>query len=1443
MSDTSKKAIAKINRWKSNFLDLSNRNTQLNFNPSSKSYIEILHPDCATLFKILVVLDQTGTFPSVFKQKVRKTRAKKNTKTAFETTPEPKISKETQNKHLEALEKIKKKARLTEIITKLTDNILATRIKRIIRKNQEALDERGINILYITFGLLKWKEKGESTFTTSPLLFIPAKLLMKPLSVDLLDDEVIVNPVLREKLLGEKIYLPKFGYEFDSRAFDRYFKAVQEAINIEPSWELQQRAFIGTFSFTKAPLFEDLDDHQTQLLDHPIVRAIAEEKGFAEKKENLPDRNLLGDKLAPTESYAILDCDSSQMEAVMYAKSGSSLVIQGPPGTGKSQCIANIIAESLAVGKRVLFVAQKRAALDVVKKRLEKCGVGDFCLQVHSQNANKKEMLQQIEHSMNLNKADFQIREGKFKELGLIRDKLNEYVEIINQPFGKMDLSLYEIMGHLLNLEKIPLIEADIRDPKTMSEPDFVEIKDLFNQLELFRKTIENYDDNPWRYSRIVSPLILSPELHLVLRKLLVSFKKGNTLLQEALRQIHLKYSPDFVHKLGTLNHWQKTLQIGKYWGDILRNIFDLWETMDADFFNLSEYFDLDTVIEFEELDFHSLKQIQLAYEDLVPENKSVNKYLLHQLSDYMQKVENFNNRVTVWNLKSKLKPIQGEKDLIRLQKFFHSYNSKALLLDVDSLVARFTIDYTSWIKRRGQHYKTDKESILACLRVPNPKANVMGHLNMIKAFQDEFGKPYTSSPEFLTKLINEFNLHFDDWESFRELDDLLHPLLSVSFLTSEFQQKLWDKNHIFATLWSDNLPYLNDWFEVQVKQHHLRDLGMGDLFDQLTNQKLRYGGPDKEKIPYDSIFEKTFYSIYFEDIKDSLPPIANFSRKFHEKELAKFIKIDSESLLLNQGRLQAKLFGQRPKSDLDISDSLLAQTGYIKRELKKKRNVKPLRQTFMEAQEFITLLKPCFLMSPLSIANYLSVEKYEQYFDIVIFDEASQVTPEDAIGAILRGKSLIVVGDSEQLPPTNFFSAQSKAEGDLDDPELDVEVQSMESLLDECTGIGFREKLLKFHYRSKKEGLIAFSNINYYNGRLFSFPDIGTGKTRTKTQAKPGDQTDSGSTSSLETDLDADINADLDSKSDALENYHDIVALPAIDFHYIPKGRKLKGTNTIEAEALAHAILNHYKSNDKYLTNYSLGVVAFSQAQQETIRKALDKLLKTEPGMEALIYSDSEESLFIKNLESVQGDERDFIFFSIGYGKDMKGKMSLHFGPLNRSGGYRRLNVAITRARYHIKLFASFLPGDIPLDRVKARGLRDLVGYMKFARLGILPGKKDVFSLKEADRSESFEADVERTLEELGYEVELKVGSSDFKIDLAVVDPDHPSRYILGIELDGGSYKDAENARDRDRIRASMLNMLGWNMIHLWAVNWYTDKTTEVKRIKRKINKAKQRS
>ncbi len=463
------KAKAKIRLWKQNFLDLSNRNPQLNFSP--KRYVEVISPSCSTIFRILVIMNQVCTFPPIYKPPSRKRKKSRSDqqKTPFKAKSEPELSDSSKETHRLAIEKIKQKARLTEFITELTDSTLRTRIKKFLQKAKEMEEERGVNVLYITFGLLNWVEVGDNVPLKSPLLFVPVRISLKPLEIEILDDEVMVNPALKEKLKGENKKLPLFPEEFDSISFDRYLNEVSELIEREPNWTLEKRAFIGTFAFTKAALFEDLDDHENLLLRHPIVRAIAEEKGFAEQKENLPEIEELSDSLDPTTSYSILDCDSSQMEAVIYAKSGSSLVIQGPPGTGKSQCISNIIAECLAVGKKVLFVAQKRAALDVVKKRLDNCGIGPFCLQVHSQNANKIAILKQIETSMNLDTEGIKIKKGKFQELGILKERLNEYITSTQSPNGLMKLSFYDIVGRVLALDDIPLIISEFKDPKNVS--------------------------------------------------------------------------------------------------------------------------------------------------------------------------------------------------------------------------------------------------------------------------------------------------------------------------------------------------------------------------------------------------------------------------------------------------------------------------------------------------------------------------------------------------------------------------------------------------------------------------------------------------------------------------------------------------------------------------------------------------------------------------------------------------------------------------------------------------------------------------------------------------------------------------------------------------------------------------------------------------------------
>ncbi|MHA1672463.1 MAG: DUF4011 domain-containing protein [Promethearchaeota archaeon] len=1410
--DHGDRARAKIKFWKSSFLDLSYRNDQLNFKPSASDVLEIINPDATSLFKILLVMQQTFTFPPVYIPSKRKSKTvgdipplnKKN-------IPEDVVKKLTPQ-HIKALNKISKDIRLTQMLTYEDDNIVKKKIQRLLDKTTEMLEERGINILYLTIGLLNWYDEKEKKQLSSPLMFIPVRLLSKPLECELLDDEVIINPSLREKMRAYRIQLPSFPNrfsEFNTNTFVRYFEDVQEKIAFQENWTVEKRMFISTFGFSKLNLFEDMDDHEALLLEHPIVKAIAEESGFKENPANLPNLTQLNDDQNPKHHHTLLDCDSSQMEAILYAKSGCSLIIQGPPGTGKSQCITNIIGECLAEGKKVLFVAQKKAALDVVKRRLDQCGIGQFCLQVHSQNANKKDIVTSIDEALNRNLSLPHVKEGKFQDLIHTRTKLNEYVELINQPFGKLERSLYQIIGKMLKFQKIPKITTSFRDPNEVSLEDYTSLKYIFGELDQFRTTIENYSQNPWCVAKITNQLILSNELKVILRKSLTAFRNGNSQLQEGLRNFHLKFPPQFENQPNIITDWQKQSIITKYWVSAVRYLWEPWQIMEDAYQEISEYFEIESMINYTDINFDSFRQIRHVYNSQAPTNTKLFNFLLQKLRKFLERLQNFQNHMAAFNLKSNFIPIQTVMNFQEFKAFTDKYTPEAFLLEVDLLMSRFTTDYLAWNKRFSAIYKEDKNKILSCRQISKKKANPMGHLNQIKTFQDKFGKPYHVKKSYFHDVVSDFQELYQEWEEYQELEQEILPFLNVSFLPHQFEQSLWDQNHIFAQQWLDNLPYLNDWFEVQVRAHHIADLGFKELFDALLDKQY-YIPEDKTPISYELIFLHSFYAMWVEILTDSLPPIANFDKIFHEKYLKKFRQRDVETMEMNKLRLKHFLASLKPQSDLDLSPELLEQIGFVRREAKKKRNIKPLRQVFSKIRDLLTQIMPCFLMSPLSIANYLDINQFNQHFDVVVFDEASQVTPEDAVGAIVRGKSLVVVGDSEQLPPTRFFT--SKKISDIMDMSLDTEIQTMDSLLDECTGIGFREKLLKFHYRSRKEGLIAFSNQRFYNGRLFSFPDI-----------------------SRETSTAVTVNAQ--------ENYSQINNLPAIQFIHVPNGIKIKGRNPIEAGKIAEAIIQHYKSNISASTEYSLGVVAFSMVQQEEIRSALQKLLKTAPGVEKYMNSIQSEPLFIKNLENVQGDERDFIFFSIGYTKDATGKMSLNFGPLNRSGGYRRLNVAITRARYHVKLFASFLPSDIQMDRVKARGLRELIQYMKYARTHTLPQSQTQKQTKNDPNQgelmldpDSLEADIRETLESEGYTVVPKVGVSTIRIDLAVVHPKDASRYILGIECDGGSYKTAVNARDRDRIRFNVLTGLGWNIYHIWTPDWLTHKSKIVKHIKRRI-------
>jgi very-short-patch-repair endonuclease len=395
--------------------------------------------------------------------------------------------------------------------------------------------------------------------------------------------------------------------------------------------------------------------------------------------------------------------------------------------------------------------------------------------------------------------------------------------------------------------------------------------------------------------------------------------------------------------------------------------------------------------------------------------------------------------------------------------------------------------------------------------------------------------------------------------------------------------------------------------------------------------------------------------------------------------------------------------------------------------------------------------------------------------FDFVIFDEASQVLPEDSIPAIMRGSHLVVAGDRWQLPPTTFFAAADDDE--MLEDESRAATEGYESLLD-TTNAFMPSWYLDWHYRSRDEALISFSNHHIYKDRLVTFPGPG------------------GSPVIQHIQVDQPLGVDGQEES-----------------------------SSTEVNKVVDLILEHAAKRPRE----SLGVIAMGIRHSDRLQRALDQALIGRPDLGQFFDANAEERFFVKNLERVQGDERDAIILTVGYGKDRGGNLPFRFGPLLSLGGQRRLNVAITRARQRMTLVSSFNHLDMDLAKIKpGTGVELLRFYFEYAASG---GKR-LGDLASTDvPMNSFEAEVFDVLESKGIPLVPQVGASSYRIDLVAQHPKEHGRYVLAIECDGASYHSSPTARDRDRLRQQQLENLGWRFHRIWSTDWFMRKDEEVAR------------
>ena len=524
---------------------------------------------------------------------------------------------------------------------------------------------------------------------------------------------------------------------------------------------------------------------------------------------------------------------------------------------------------------------------------------------------------------------------------------------------------------------------------------------------------------------------------------------------------------------------------------------------------------------------------------------------------------------------------------------------------------------------------------------------------------------------------------------------------------------------------------------------------------------------PDAPRFIRDA-YRRAWFEAQLERAYSERRALVDFNTNGHLHIIQRFRDLDLLSIEYNRARLAYAHWNRLPTQDAG------GQLGVLRREVAKKTRHIPIRVLMERAGNAIQAIKPVFMMSPLSIATYLPPGSIG--FDMIVFDEASQVRPVDAFGALLRGKQAVVVGDTKQLPPTSFFDSLTRSDTDEDE---DV-TADLDSILHLFASQDAPERMHKWHYRSRHESLIAVSNYQFYGNQLVVFPS-------------PDEAKEEG----------------------------------GLTLRYLPNTAYDRGksrTNLDEAKAVAQAVMDHARTRPEF----TLGVAAFSVAQMQAILEQIELLRRQDPSCEPFFSAHPGEPFFVKNLENVQGDERDIIFISIGYGRTAEGTIAMDFGPLNRKGGERRLNVLITRARVQCVVFTNLSAEDIDLERSASDGVRALKSFLSYAQ----DGRLDIALPTGHDPRLSFEEEVLSALNERGYQVRSQVGSAGFRIDLAVVDPRKPGRYLLGIECDGATYHSARTARDRDRLRQMVLENLGWRIHRIWSTDWFRDPQRELDKL-----------
>ncbi len=1344
LEDTTGGTRGRLDKWKEKLLDLSLRNRLLNFRPS-RTTVELVPHDLGALEDRLA---GGALVPVVHRPEQR-------------GTPDP--------ERLPILAKVH--ADRGESLADHTETDLQRRMLELFRTGRSSLQESGAVTTYLALGMLRWQDKKTPEKTRSaPLLLLPVHVRKgtahRPYSITLAEEADPQLNVTLLTLLRRDYQLEHPGLDPDTLPEDHagidvplLLQRFRELVRKQTTWEVESRAVLAILTFTKFLMYKDLVASTDLLLESDVVRRIFEGTGgtFGLEQPLLHEHELDG-TLAPADVLPVLPADPSQLAAVAACAHGSSYVLQGPPGTGKSQTITNLIADTLARGQTVLFVAEKKAAIDVVHRRLSQVGLDPFALELHSDKANKKEALEQVRHALRLvDTAAPRNWEATAEELTRLRARLNAFATAMRAS-SCLDLPNHEALAQLIGLRDepvVPLIFSALT-PSAVREHEAA-VRHAVHILD----SVGEVGQSPWKGARRTEA---APPLDTDLPRHLRTLDDAIAQLNHAAADLPSGWwqdgNADQRHALATLAQHTATA------GDLPQGLLNAPRLDDTE----AELRALANQTEHRRSLWAPLAPTWSP--DLLTDAPTRTGLLTH-FEKWAEVF--FVGWLVLFFSRSKVKrwyegalpangvvrdQLRGVEATARADAGLADQDGPARAL-LGALWQRSDTDWdTVWsIWARVQSLRDALASVpLQCSE--QARATLRDHAERLVP-----GRPLSQQLLAFAQAETDLTAACAGLQELLQLEPATLAALDLPGLSDWSRQAA-----------GSGYSSLRKWCAWQDARAQLAALGLTPLVHALEDSGL----PTPQLLP---ALQRAHRAHAWAEACREHSVLDSFSGVTHNAIIEQFRDTDRRWEAVSRDLVRARVAERMPDPGAP------GEMAVIRRQLNLKSRHMSLRRLFQEVPTTLRALKPCVLMSPLSVARYL--DPGGAPFDLVLFDEASQIPPWDAIGAIARGHRCIVVGDSRQLPPTSFF-----ARGDTDeDEDIDEDrLEDMESILEEAVSSGMQELRLLWHYRSRHESLITFSNRTYYDSHLLTFPAAD----------------------------------------------HETLQL-GVKLVPVPEGHYDRGstrTNRAEAERIVAWLADWARQPEA--ERGSVGVVTFNMAQQRLIEDLLDARASTDPHLEARLSDpDDRDPLFVKNLENVQGDERDTILFSICYGPDASGRVAMNFGPLNKRGGERRLNVAVTRARRLLLVFSTLRHDQIQLGRTSAVGVHHLRTFLDFAGRGVIALEDSTALDVRPPTGSPLEKEVREAIVDLGWTVVPHVGCSGYRIDLAVEDPQKPGRFLLGVECDGVSYHSSASARARDRQRQEVLEGLGWRFHRIWSTEWWHDRKGELARLQAALDAA----